>query len=170
MGIDPGAKTGVAVWKGNEQEGELLYVRTIRKVTIVPRSRKHADGTIKKETDKIQGDKVFRNIIATCKHYNVEVIKLERPASGVWDRPGASKAEMKRIAQNVGENIAFSDELFRRLTERGLNVIQLPPKRGFTKWDFHMFQAAFGYKESTSEHSRDAACLARWGCVDEEGL
>ncbi len=136
LGIDPGASTGLGVWDCDREQ--LLDVCTVAKA------------------------KAFDEALRLARDHAVDVIFIEQNLDKVYDRPGQSPRAMLRIAKNVGQNIAFADDLARQLRAEGFTVELVPPKKDFTKWTREMFEAAYPGVGRTSEHGRDAANIARF--------
>jgi len=134
LGIDPGSRTGLAVWDCDREK--LLDIRTVAKA------------------------EAFDEALRLAREHAVDVILIEQNKDTVYNRPGQNPRAMLRIAKNVGQNIAFAEDLARRLRADEFEVELVPPKRDFTKWSLATFEAAFGKMGRVSEHGRDAACLA----------
>lgn len=136
LGIDPGSPTGLAVWDCDREK--LLDVRTVAKA------------------------KAYDEALRLAHEHAVDIVLIEQNKDTVYNRSGQTSRAMLRIAKNVGQNIAFAEELARRFRAEGFEVELVPPKRDFTKWSRETFEAAYPGVGRTSEHGRDAANIARY--------
>jgi len=135
LGLDPGSRTGLAVWDRTDQK--LLDIRTVAKA------------------------KAFDEALRLAREHAVDIILVEQNKDTVYNRPGQNPRAMLRIAKNVGQNIAFAEDLARRLRAEGFTVELVPPIRRGTKWSRETWEAHMGYSGRSSSHSRDASILAR---------
>ncbi len=103
----------------------------------------------------------YTTAITLISIWRVDRISIEQPSGAIYPRQHQGRAQMLKIARNVGQNIARADELYRDLLAYGLcdNVRLVPPLRG-KKWDAATFRSATGWTKRTSSHSRDAGRLA----------
>jgi hypothetical protein len=134
LGIDPGARTGIAVW--DDRRG-LIYIGTVAK------------------------DNAFTTILNVARRFEPERILIERNLDTVYQRPGATARGMAKIGKNVGMNIEFATQLCGRLMDEGFPAKCVAPMKSFTKWPREMWERHMGYVGTASEHARDAALLAR---------
>ncbi len=130
LGIDPGAKTGYALWRDKQ-----LYVST---TTFWAMAR-----TLEQ--------------FAVPDHAHLEIIVvIENPALNrpVFPRLLTRNAMLK-IAQNVGANKRDAALLIELAESLGFEVRQVKPTSA--KWNRQTFERITKYTGRTSQHGRDAA-------------
>ncbi len=144
IGIDPGVHTGVAVYNTDSE-------RLIGLIT----------------TDFWSASSILRQL---KKGYEIKSV-IEDPSQNrpVFIRPGATKGEMIKIAQNVGMN-KKEGLLWIEFCKRNSIpfLASKPTKNSNTKLDAVMFGKLTGWNKRSSEHSRDAAMLVfglKWEAV-----
>ena len=94
--------------------------------------------------------------------YPLATVYVELPENKhIYYRSGTSPAIMQCIARKVGENRAKAQVLFDHCKSLwGPAVVKYaPPTRHYVKVKAKRFNRITGWKERTSEHARDAACL-----------
>jgi hypothetical protein len=141
IGIDPGIRTGFAVFDSNA--GALIRVETLTFWTA--------------------HDAIFTQFTA-----DETIIRIENPNRNipVWrtgrsqispGEAGRAVAIQNRVASSVGKNKAHAQLLIERFESWGFEVEQVKPSR--RKWSPEEFRAATRWALKSSEHSRDAASL-----------
>lgn len=132
IGIDPGKKTGFAVY---DILKDTLHLQTLDFWNVMD------------EMDRI-GSRVFEEI------YEVTV---EVPTSKhVWHGKGPNQKSASKVGVNVGGVIREAELLAEGIRRMGFNVRTVHP-RG--KVDAAKFEAFTGYQGRTNEHTRDAGLL-----------
>ncbi len=131
LGIDPGRKTGLAVWHAAREELEIFpampFWEAWEKVTgSYPPSE-----TAAVIEDPTQNRPVFRR--------------------------GTSGRRREKIAQDVGENKAHAKLWIEGLERLGYAVRRVRPTQ--KKWSKRTFERITGYTGRSSSHARDAARL-----------
>lgn len=134
IGIDPGVKTGFAIYDRTEKE--FIYLDTLdfwNAITMI-------------ENFKMQvGISYFKVII--------ENPNLNRPT---FNRNQNARSNT-RISQNVGQNKRDASLLIQFCKREGIEVQEIKPTA--TKKDAEFFSKITGYKGRCSQHGRDAALL-----------
>ena len=133
IGIDPGKKTGLAIWDTYREKYDAVKtldfwgVHDLLKLAYPP---------------------------ALC------VLVIEDPkqnkATFFHRETGAKKRE--KISRNVGANMEHATLLIERFESLGYDVRAIKPTK--RKWSADTFKRETGYDKRTSEHARDAARLA----------
>lgn len=133
----------------------ILGIDTARGWAIgEPGGRIEAAGTVKGVPEMII------KITELSEQYDIEQVRIERPGNRhVYQRPGVSEPAMKKIAVNVGENREKASALYYYCKGLGLNPVFVNPIRGGTKMNARQIEMLTGWKEATSEHSRDAIVI-----------
>lgn len=130
IGIDPGVKTGLAVWDviGN-------------KITVVT-----SFGIID----------ALESVLTTIKIYNKEslLVYIENPNLRKWYGPRASQKQQG--AGSIKRDYAIWLEF---LQHHSIAYQEVAPKNVLTKLDAKTFASLTGWQGKTNEHSRDAAML-----------
>lgn len=142
MGIDPGNKTGIAV----VDKGKIVFINQY----------------VKKDAYDV--------CTTIAKDYKVATVAIEQPRLGVlYARMGVfSKGGQIKQAQNIGQNIEFTNWLMAKFKEEGFFVLAIAPERkrkrslGSTKWDTDVWCRVFNWGSGRvpGEHARDAAIIA----------
>lgn len=136
VGIDPGAKTGIAIWQRTPEK--LIYTR---------------------ETDFLGAQKLLVSMFPDRSEVRVFV---EEPNRMVYGRNADRNGKMKGSdyqSINVGMNRRESQLLRIMLKDLGYEAEGIPPIREH-KWTQQQFQVCTRSKLKVSEHERDAARLA----------
>lgn len=131
IGIDPGTKTGLAVW---DDRGKAL----VELETLMIHDALHRVESISKES---QG--------------NVFVI-FEDARQRTWFGKDKNTNAKLQGAGSIKRDCAIWDDF---LTDYGIPFRAVPPQKGGTKWDERYFKMVTGWKGKTSNHARDAAVL-----------
>lgn len=134
IGIDPGARTGIACYLPSEDR--LLYARTTTFWDAYDEVTQHGTREV--------------------------VVVVEDPAQirPVFEHDTRDERQREKIAQNVGINKAHATLLVEGLERLGYTVRRRRP--GGKKWNAKFFRRITGYPGRTSEHARDAARFV-WG-------
>lgn len=133
IGIDPGVKTGIAIWV--KQDNPLLNLFTCS----------HIEGVLL----------IYEliNDFLNKKNYDLENIHLiieDANQKGSWGKSAMSIGKLKQKSMDWIE----LGEILR------VNVVKVDPKsRRNTKMKKEYFKQLTGYEGQTSEHARDAAML-----------
>lgn len=131
IGIDPGTKTGLAVW---DDRGKAL----VELETLMIHDALLKVESINKES---QG--------------NVFVI-FEDARQRTWFGKDKNTNAKLQGAGSIKRDCAIWDDF---LTDYGIPFRAVPPQKGGTKWDERYFKMVTGWKGKTSNHARDAAVL-----------
>lgn len=133
MGIDPGTKTGVAVWC--RQQKQLIFVECMDFWGSLDRVEQHMS-----PVDTL--------------------VAVEVPKRGlVYDRHRLPKTgAVAKIAFNAGETYARAALTVSRLRSLGFHVEEVVPMR-VRKWSAQDLKRYTGYDGRTNEHTRDAIRL-----------
>lgn len=135
IGVDPGRKTGYALWDSEKRKLVEIYTWTFWRLFDYVHPRFNPDNT---------------------------AIVIEDPSQNrpTFYREGATRREMEKISQNVGANKEHAILLIERFESLGFEVLRVrPSKKTQTKLTAKAFERITGYSERTSEHARDAAML-----------
>lgn len=146
IGIDPGKKTGYAVWDSEEKEFVTIGTITFWKVVV--------------EVDKMLNYEEYYHDIGN----NLTVV-VEMPGRFLYARHRNvnHKTELN-IAHKSGGTYREAELLIERFESLGLRVIAVrPSKKSQTKLTAETFKRLTGYTARTSEHGRDAAMLVFGG-------
>lgn len=136
IGIDPGVKTGIAVWDCDRRS-----FHSIACCSII-----HAQNFIKNFFDHVSRDIIIRIEDARKRKWFGKMDK-EQAKYGAAVREGAGS--VKRDCQ-IWEEFCL---------HQNIDFELVAPKDNKTKLDAKLFAAYTGWKERTNEHSRDAAML-----------
>ncbi len=134
IGIDPGVKTGYALWRD-----DTLHVSTTTFWAMA--------GTLEQFANIHEPETV--TVV-------IEDPNLNRP---VWfNGKGANNhATALKVAQSVGSNKRDAQLLIELAESLGFDVCRIRPTK--QKWNRQTFERITGYTSRTSEHGRDAARL-----------
>ena len=143
-GIDPGERTGVAVYDGRRRELVLCDSMAFWEAVLLFENEllPRGDGG----------------------HVGLVVVEDARrlPIYDRHRRRRLSREERDRLCRSVGRIDRDTDLWAQWLHERGYTVrLQAPVRAG--KWDGQTLQRVTGYRGATNQHGRDAARLV-WGC------
>lgn len=134
IGIDPGVKTGFAVW--DKKQGRLLRVGTL---TIVG-----AMIEVMELRDRMDGE---------------VVIIFEDARLRKWLPQEKNVSEYRGRLMGAG-SVKRDCEIWETFCKKEqIDFQALPPRKGATKWDAEYFKKVTGWKGRTSNHARDAAIL-----------
>ena len=129
-GIDPGVKTGVALWNCSEQQFDIIATRGIVEVMELLRHKR-------KQTVK-----------------RLQKIYFEDARLRKW----YGKADRERL-QGAG-SIKRDSSIWQEFCEYyKITFEAVRPVKGQTKWDSKYFKRLTGWQGRTSQHARDAAAL-----------
>ena len=131
IGIDPGTKTGLAVW---DDRGKAL---------------------VELETLMIHDALLKVESISKESQGNVFVI-FEDARQRTWFGKDKNTNAKLQGAGSIKRDCAIWDDF---LTDYGIPFRAVPPQKGGTKWDERYFKMVTGWKGKTSNHARDAAVL-----------
>ena len=148
IGIDPGVKTGWAVYDPLRVKDRIIEICTKDFMQVL--SIVHG---IKKGFHWISRD--YRPT------FYIENPGLNKPT---FPRNVSRKA-MEKISRNVGANSREAELLIGGIRDYGFTVIECRPKKNKLsrgKMKAKEFQRLTGYEGRTSQHGRDAALLV-WG-------
>lgn len=129
IGIDPGTKTGLAMYLPNRKS--LIHVGT------------HGILDAMREI----------NQLSAYKHLVIEDARLVKYKTSKEKAQGAGS--VKRDCSIWQEFCEYNE----KYSIRGFSWEFVRPSKSLTKWNSKQFQAATGWKGRTSEHARDAAML-----------
>lgn len=131
VGIDPGVKTGLAVW--NIEDQEFMHLKT---VSIVEAIRELAGW-----------------------NYRVKEIRFEDARLRTWfEEPKNSKGAIAKL-QGVG-SVKRDCAIWQEFCEYYKVPFQaVKPEAGNTKWTAEYFKRVTGWTQRTTVHSRDAGVL-----------
>jgi hypothetical protein len=129
IGIDPGVNTGIAIWDNRNKK--LLSVQTVMAV--------QAEEIVKKMA--VEG----RNVL----------VRYEEARLRVWFGKEKGTAQLQG-AGSIKRDCSRWEEF---LTHNQIEFEEVAPKNNRTKMPSLAFKILTGWKDRTSEHSRDAAAL-----------
>ena len=130
LGIDPGANTGVAVYR----DFDLCELRTI------------APWELPAELALYGADRV--------------VYEDSRLTSPVWSRDKANTSMRIKIARNVGQVDAWCSLIVAVCGELGIPAHGISPKGKGAKLHAAAFETLTGWRRQSNQHERDAAMVA----------
>lgn len=129
IGIDTGTNTGFAVW--NKSERKFLEIKTM---------------LIHEAFEKV--------LSYHAQHGEDLFVRFEDARLRTWFG-NKSKAELQG-AGSIKRDCSIWDDF---LKDKKIHYASMAPKLGLTKLEPQKFQLITGWKEKTSNHSRDAAML-----------
>ena len=137
IGIDPGRKTGLAVWDAKLSTFELLDTLDFWQTV---------------------------DLVTTAYPPLSTVLVIEDPGMNkpTFGHGEAARRKREKISRNVGWNQCEAALLIEGFERLGYEVRRVRPqgKKGEKrKWNAAKFRAITGYTKRTSEHSRDAGML-----------
>jgi hypothetical protein len=133
LGIDPGAKTGVATFI----DGSLHQIQTLTHQDLL---KLLVDGTINGKVTAV----IFEDSTKQ-KH--------------VWHRTGLTAPAMMRVARNVGMVDEMCRNIVRVCSEQGIPAVAVSPLGKGAKLSAEVFKKRIGWQPRTSQHGRDAAMV-----------
>lgn len=134
IGIDPGVKTGWAVWSIQHKKFEHMRTEKLHNV-ILMLNELHLDGEID--------------------HVVYEDARLRR-----WINDAGMTASRKRgLAMGAGSVKRDCSIISDMLVAHSIPHIAIAPQKGMTKWPAEKFERMTGWERRTSDHARDAAML-----------
>ena len=138
IGIDPGVKTGVAVWDNRQRTFLQIETVKIHRAMELVRLYKHKAADV--------GTKL--------------IVRVEDARQRKWfERKYDKKGEEENVLQGAGSIKRDSKIWDDYLSDMGVEYQMVAPKGGMTKYTKERFQALTGWKKPTNEHNRDAAML-----------
>lgn len=147
IGIDPGVKTGWAVYDPWRKKMVEVCTKSFLSTLVA--------------VNEIEVG-VHETIDEDCEvTFFIENPGLNKPT---FPR-NANRKAMERISRNVGANCREAELLIGCIREYGFKVIECRPKKNKLsrgKMKMKEFQRLTGYEGRTSQHGRDAALLV-WG-------
>lgn len=129
IGIDPGTKTGLAVW--DDRKKKLIEVETF---------------SIHRAMERV------KTFIA----YNDVCVIFEDARQRTWFGKDKNTNAKLQGAGSIKRDCSIWDDF---LTDYNIPFRAIPPQKGGTKWDERYFRMVTGWKGKTSNHARDAAVL-----------
>lgn len=130
IGIDPGSKTGVAVYN----DGCIQELYTTDTIGIISRIKIDRPAMI--------------------------VIEDSTLTSHVFTAPGIRHAAAMKVARNIGEVDGYCKLIKQVCGELGIAFYSVSPKDKGKKIDAARFKILTGWAESSNQHERDAALVA----------
>jgi len=140
LGIDPGARTGMAAY--DRSDGPLRELRTVN------------------------ANQAVLCALDMARIYQPELCIVEINRDTVYPRKGVSPRAMARIAKNVGLCIGRAEAIADALEAAGFRVLRRGPIKGGTNWDGArkaLWEDMMDWHKASSTHARDAAVLAAFG-------
>ena len=131
IGIDPGVKTGLAVW--NTKKQELTIVNSMSIILAMDIIAMH-----------------FR----VLKDFGALNVYIENPNLRKWY--GRNASQKQQGAGSIKRDYSIWVEF---LQHHGIPYEEVNPKNVHTKLDAKTFASLTGWPSKTNEHSRDAAML-----------
>ena len=132
IGIDPGTKTGVAVWESAS--------RSFREVATLPIHR------------------AMERVLALSQE-GPGVVVFEDARQRTWFPKERSQAEYRGHLMGAGAAKRDAQIWEDFLTDKGIPSEARKPQAGATKWNADYWAKVTGWTGRTSEHARDAALL-----------
>ena len=132
IGIDPGRDTGFAVW--NSQTRQFVEVSTLR---------------IHQATRRVE-------------HYRTHgevVVVFEDARRRGWIPRERNLSEYRGRLMGAGSVKRDSSIWQDFFDDTDITYLEVPPRKGLTKWDADTFRRVTGWQGRTSNHARDAALL-----------
>lgn len=143
IGIDPGKKTGFAVWDSVDKRFAEIATKTFW-ITV----------------DEVASSAFLMSYRSASRSMFKIVIEDPSQNRPTFFRPGTTPRQMQKISQNVGANKEHALLLIERFESLGFEVLRVRPSgKTQTKLSADAFKRIAGYKGRTSEHARDAAML-----------
>ena len=135
IGIDPGTKTGLAIWNAKtEKFAEIVTTSIVGAMQIVQQYAARLD---------------------------VRLV-MEDARQRKWLPRERNESEYRGKLMGAG-SIKRDCEIWQEFADfYGIPLTLIPPRKGLTKWTAEYFARLTGWKGRTSNHARDAALLV-WG-------
>lgn len=130
IGVDPGAKTGAALYK----DGVLSELHTLDTLFFLGWLAEIQPGLV--------------------------VIEDSTLTSYLFTAPGSSRAADMKIARNVGEIDAYCKQIKAVCWARGMAYRSISPKDKGKKIKAEEFNTITGWQGGSNQHERDAAMVA----------
>ena len=127
-GIDPGVKTGLAIWNCGDQK--FMHIMTVGIIRAI--------------------DNLEMLFLNKCLHE----IRFEDARLRTWF--GNTGREKLQGAGSIKRDCSIWQEF---CEQNKIPFQAIKPAAGNTKWNAEYFKRITGWKERTSQHSRDAAAL-----------
>lgn len=135
IGIDPGTKTGLAVW--NDKHKKLTDLQTL--------SIHRAFEVVKKYQERADEEGVTLYV----------VFEDARQRTWYGDTRKQTTAKLQG-AGSIKRDCSIWEDF---LTDYGIRFQAVSPTKGTTKWSKEYFEKVTGWKGRTTDHARDAAVL-----------
>lgn len=135
IGIDPGTKTGFAVWDSDKRQFVEMDTKSISAALL----------------DALR-------YAANFGRDNVTIV-MEDARKRVWLPREKDISEYRGKLMGAGSvkrDCSIWEEFCR---EEDIRLVLVPPRKGATKWDADYFKKVTGWDGRTSNHARDAALL-----------
>lgn len=134
VGIDPGVKTGLAVWDREKKKLRIVATAGIIEAmaAVLELKDNPSEATIE--------------------------VRFEDSRQRRWF--GSKGREALQGAGSIKRDCSIWQEF---CEAHGIKFTAVPPQTGATKWTVDYFQKLTGWKKRTSEHGRDAAALVVGG-------
>lgn len=129
IGIDPGTKTGLAVW--DDKKKRLVELETL---------------TIHRAMERVK----------THTSFGETMVIFEDARQRTWFGKDKNTNAKLQGAGSIKRDCSIWDDF---LTDYDIPFRAVPPQKGGTKWDERYFKMVTGWKGKTSNHARDAAVL-----------
>jgi len=142
IGVDPGVKTGYAVWDSKRRN-----FKTVRAFGFWDCIQEIELQQVAHQIDEDSNMKVY-----------IEEPQAIKPVFGNKAEFGAAVGSM--ISQRVGENKCMAKLFIKFFERKGINFSAIPPKN--KKIDAETFKKFTKWDDRTDQHGRDAAWLV-WG-------
>lgn len=132
IGIDPGTHTGMAVWDSE-----------------------------RKQFDQIVTTKIHTALMEVWELAKVQLITVVFEDARQRQYLPRERSESEYRGRLMGAGAAKRDAVIWEDFCKGMNIpyLEIPPRKGMTKWSQDYFKTITGWEGRTSEHSRDAAVL-----------
>lgn len=135
IGIDPGTKTGLAVWNTTGEKFTKIVTTSI--------------------VDAMQIVRRYASLVDTR-------LVMEDARQRKWLPRERSNSEYRGKLMGAG-SIKRDCEIWQEFADfYQIPLTLVPPRKGLTKWDAQTFARLTGWTGRTSNHARDAALLV-WG-------
>lgn len=131
IGIDPGTRTGVAIWDTKERRFLSLETLSIHQALI----------KVMMWRDRVEHDLL---------------VIFEDARQRTWFGKDKNTNAKLQGAGSIKRDCSIWEDF---LTDYEIPFRAVPPQKGCTKWTEEYFKMVTGWKGKTSNHSRDAAIL-----------
>lgn len=139
IGIDPGLKTGIAIFV----KGGLEELRTI------------SPWEIPALISRQQEDRGIKRVIYEDSRLQSHIFSAHKPGSRAL-----GQAQKLKIARNVGQIDGWCCLIAQVCAERGITCHGISPAAKGAKLDAKRFEGVTGWQGRSNEHERDAAMVA----------